>query len=111
MDVGQHCRALPGASEEYPFGPEATVFKVGGKMFAILSGDGISLKCDPALAIVLREQWPAVSPGYHLNKRHWNTVRLDGSVPDTELAAWIDDSYELVVDSLSRGQREALRST
>jgi predicted DNA-binding protein (MmcQ/YjbR family) len=109
MDVVRYCQGLPGAREDYPFGPETQVFKVGGKLFAIMGDGRISLKCDPALAVVLREQWPrAVVPGYHLNKRHWNTVTLDGSVPDAELSAWIDDSYALVVDSLPRAVRERL---
>jgi predicted DNA-binding protein (MmcQ/YjbR family) len=102
------CSALPGATESYPFGEGALVFKVGGKMFAIVGDGSISLKCDPAHAVVLREQWPAVTAGYHLNKRHWNTVALDGSVPDPELQAWIEDSYDLVLDSLPRAQREQI---
>jgi predicted DNA-binding protein (MmcQ/YjbR family) len=110
MDVAAHCGGLPGAVSEYPFGPEARVFKVGGKMFAIMHDTRISLKCVPAHAEVLREQWPAVTAGYHLNKRHWNTVELDGSVPDEELAAWIEESYDLVFDTLSRATREALNA-
>ena len=99
------CRALPGAVQEYPFGPEVAVFKVGGKMFAIVGLEdtpgSVSLKCDPGYAVALREQYAAVTPGYHLNKRHWNTVRLDGSVPNDMLAEWIEDSYELVSPRLS----------
>ena len=108
MDVAGYCGSLPGSVLEYPFGPDARVFKVGGKMFALAHDTRLSLKCDPAHAVVLREQWPAVSAGYHLNKRHWNTVVLDGSVPDAELQAWIEESYDLVVDSLPRAAREAL---
>ncbi len=99
------CRGLPGATEGYPFGAGALVFKVAGKMFAIAHDSRISLKCDPALAIVLREAYPAVTAGYHLDKRHWNSIELDGSVPDDELRDWIQDSYDLVVASLSRAQR------
>lgn len=88
------------------------VFKVGGKMFAIVDlGEGqgsISLKCDPGYANALREQYPAVKPGYHLNKRHWNTVALDGSVPEDVLAEWIGDSYELSAAGLTRAERAAL---
>jgi predicted DNA-binding protein (MmcQ/YjbR family) len=102
------CRSLPGSTEGYPFGPDALVFKVGGKVFAILGERSVSLKCDPGLALALREHYPAVSAGYHLNKRHWNTVELDGSVPGEVLAEWIDDSYDLALASLTRAQRAAL---
>ena len=102
------CRGLPGATEGYPFGEGALVFKVGGKMFAILSAEGVSLKCDPVFAIAFRERYPAVTAGYHLDKRHWNTVVLDGSVPSEILDEWIGDSYELVVASLTRAQRAIL---
>ena len=102
------CRGWPGATEGYPFGEGALVFKVGGKMFAILSAEGVSLKCDPVFAIAFRERYPAVTAGYHLDKRHWNTVVLDGSVPSEILDEWIGDSYELVVASLTRAQRAIL---
>ena len=102
------CRGLPGATEGYPFGEGALVFKVGGKMFAILSAEGVSLKCDPVFAVAFREQYPAVTAGYHLDKRHWNTVVLDGSVPADILDEWISDSYALVVASLTRAQRATL---
>jgi predicted DNA-binding protein (MmcQ/YjbR family) len=106
--VARQCRRLAGTSEGYPFGPGALVFKVGGKIFAILADDSVSLKCDPGLALVLREEFAAVTPGYHLNKRHWNTVLLDESVPDDALADWIQDSYTLAVASLPRAQRARL---
>jgi predicted DNA-binding protein (MmcQ/YjbR family) len=83
------------------------VFKVGGRIFAIVGETNVSLKCDPGLATVLREQYAAVKPGYHLNKRHWNTVDLDGSVED-DMAEWIEDSYQLALASLTRAQRSAL---
>jgi predicted DNA-binding protein (MmcQ/YjbR family) len=102
------CRGLAGATEGYPFGAGALVFKVSGKMFAILDANSVSLKCDPGYAIAVREQYPAVTAGYHLDKRHWNTVVLDGSVPSEIVAEWISDSYELVVASLTRAQRTAL---
>jgi len=106
------CRALARADEEFPFGEEAAVFKVGGKLFAIVSVDNlpstISLKCDPGYAEVLREQYAAVTAGYHLDKRHWNTVVLDGSVPNDVLCDWIDDSYELVIAGLTKAQRAVL---
>jgi predicted DNA-binding protein (MmcQ/YjbR family) len=108
-DVRARCLALRGAEESYPFGPEAAVFKVGGKVFAILGGEAsVSLKCDPLHAVALRQTYPAVSPGYHLNKQHWNTVALDGSVPDALLGDWIEDSYDLILSRLPKQQRLAL---
>jgi len=106
--VVARCRGLPGATEGYPFGEGALVFKVGGKMFAILSTEGVSLKCDPVFAVAFREQYPAVTAGYHLDKRHWNTVLLDDSVPSDVLDEWIADSYQLVRASLTRAQRATL---
>lgn len=104
-----------GTSEEIPFGPEVLVFKVMGKMFAILVWQEnplrISLKCDPEHALVLRDMYPAVQPGYHLHKKHWNTVILDGSVPEPELLQWIDESYRLVVKGLKKADREKLLSS
>lgn len=107
-----YCKGLKGAVEDYPFGPEPLVMKVGGKMFALLGvNDGIaniSLKCEPHMAELLRMQHEAVKPGYHLNKKHWNTVTLDGSIPDDEVREMIDHSYELVVRGLTRAQRAEL---
>jgi predicted DNA-binding protein (MmcQ/YjbR family) len=106
------CRGLPGATEGFPFGETAAVFKVGGKVFAIVSVEdspgSVSLKCDPGYAQALREQYPGVTPGYHLDKRHWNTIVLDGSVPPHAVEEWIEDSYALVKAGLSRAQRAAL---
>jgi predicted DNA-binding protein (MmcQ/YjbR family) len=106
------CGARPGSVEDYPFGDGAAVFKVAGRMFALVSlgppPGSVSLKCDPRLAEDLRTRYPAITPGYHLNKRHWNTVELDGSVPDEELLDLIDHSYDLVVASLTRAQRDSL---
>lgn len=105
--------AKPGAIEDRPFGPQPLVMKVGGKMFALLAErdqpPSLSLKCDPAHAQFLRDEYPAVQPGYHLNKAHWNTIVLDNSVPDEELQSMIDESYRLVVQSLTRTQRQALQ--
>lgn len=110
-DLRALCLAKPGATESSPFGPGALVMKVGGKIFAIISERSdppdISLKCEPELAPRLRESYAAVKPGYHLNKRHWNTVVVDGSVDD-ELRDWIDDSYDLVVAGLPRSVRDSL---
>jgi len=95
-------------TEGFPFGEGALVFKVGGKMFAILGADSVSLKCDPIFAVAFRERYPAVTAGYHLDKRHWNTVVLDGSVPSDVIEDWIADSYQLVVASLTKAQRDSL---
>jgi predicted DNA-binding protein (MmcQ/YjbR family) len=92
--------------EDYPFGDEVAVFKVVGRMFALVplgeEPGSVSLKCDPELAIGLRGRYAGVTPGYHLNKRHWNTVTLDGSVPDEEVLELIDHSYDLVVARLTK---------
>lgn len=84
------------------------VMKVGGKIFALLSGDSISLKCDPDIAANLREQHAAVQPGYHLNKKHWNTVHLDGSLTTEEVQDMIDHSYELVFKGLPKSERSRI---
>jgi predicted DNA-binding protein (MmcQ/YjbR family) len=107
------CLALAGATEEFPFRDgEVSVFKVGGKMFALsqLTREPlrVSLKCDPVLAEQLRATYPAITAGYHLNKRHWNTITLDGSIPDRTLIDLIEDSYDLVVASLPRARRAQL---
>jgi predicted DNA-binding protein (MmcQ/YjbR family) len=112
--VIEACLAKPGSAEDYPFGDEVAVFKVGGKMFALVSlaesPASVSLKCDPGLAAGLRQKYPAVTPGYHLNKRHWNTITLDGSVPEEELLDLIGHSYQLVVAGLPRAERATLDS-
>ncbi|MHA6628774.1 MmcQ/YjbR family DNA-binding protein [Pseudonocardia sichuanensis] len=106
------CLAFAGAGEEFPFDESTSVFKVAGKIFALGRLDGlplrVSLKCDPDLAVQLRMSHPAVTAGYHLNKRHWNTVLLDGSVPDGLVREMIEDSYDLVVARLPKAQRERL---
>jgi predicted DNA-binding protein (MmcQ/YjbR family) len=106
------CRRFAGSEETFPFGPETSVFKVGGKIFAIsrLAGDplSVSLKCEPPLAEELRAAHPAITPGYHLNKRHWNTVVIDGSLPERMIADLVEDSYDLVVSRLPRTRRRAL---
>jgi predicted DNA-binding protein (MmcQ/YjbR family) len=93
------CLSFDDVTEEFPFGPDTLVYKTGGKIFAI--GDlenfsSIALKCDPELAVELREQYAAVKPGYHLNKKHWNSVDLDNSISDKMLKEWIFNSYSLV---------------
>jgi predicted DNA-binding protein (MmcQ/YjbR family) len=104
-----YLNAKPGAVEEFPFDMVTLVVKVGGKMFALFGTDEaplrLNLKCDPLKAEMLREYYPAVLPGYHMNKRHWNTLVLDGSIPTVDVLAMIDESYELVVLGLPKGKR------
>ncbi|WP_017570868.1 MmcQ/YjbR family DNA-binding protein [Nocardiopsis halotolerans] len=118
MTPGQFIDAalwFPEASETEPFGPGALVYKVSGqRMFALLMGGGegdggaatVNLKCDPELALELRDQFPAVTPGYHMNKRHWNSVLLDGTVPEDEILEMLRHSYVLVAGSLRRADRD-----
>ena len=112
-DVLDLCVDLPGAVEDYPFGDGVAVFKIGGRMFALVPLEGspgsVNLKCDPDVALELRARHPSVRPGYHQNKRHWNTVELDGSIDDDELRCMIDHSYELVVAGLPRAARADLQ--
>jgi predicted DNA-binding protein (MmcQ/YjbR family) len=103
--------SFPESIEDQPFGPGALVYKVRGKMFALVAPENppsVSLKCNPVLATMLRDTYPAVTPGYHLNKQHWNTVKVDGSVPETELLEWITHSYDLVVKGLPKRDRQEL---
>ena len=99
-------------SEETPFGPEALVYKVMGKMFALIAWEEnplhITLKCDPDFALALRAKYPAITAGYHMSKKHWNTILLDGSIPEEEVLEMIDDSYALVVKKLKKVDREKL---
>jgi predicted DNA-binding protein (MmcQ/YjbR family) len=97
--IREYCLAKPEVSEGFPFGENTLVLKVKGKIFALANLDGdlsINLKCEPAFALELREKYPSVIPGYHMNKKHWNTVLIDGSIPDSEIFSWIDHSYSLV---------------
>jgi predicted DNA-binding protein (MmcQ/YjbR family) len=107
-----YCLSFPGSVETFPFGPETSVFKVGGKMFALSQlaqrALRVSLKCEPPLAEQLRDAHAAVLPGYHLNKRHWNTVIIDGSLPEQMIKDMIEDSYDLVVSQLPVSRRRAL---
>ncbi len=107
------CISKKGVTEEFPFDETTLVFKVMGKMFALtdLEGDlSINLKCDPEKAIELRETYPCVIPGYHMNKKHWNTVRIDGSVNDRLVEEWIDHSYHLVAERLTKKQKDELNN-
>jgi predicted DNA-binding protein (MmcQ/YjbR family) len=106
------CLSFEGSEETFPFGPETSVFKVAGKMFALSRLQqqplSVSLKCEPSLAEQLRAAHPAIAGGYHLNKRHWNTVVIDGSLPDALIADMIEDSYDLVVTNLPRARQISL---
>ncbi len=109
----QYLLDKPGTTQEIPFGPQALVYKVKGKMYALIAWDAtplrISLKCDPERALELRSVFKGVRGAYHFNKRHWNMVDLDGSVPIPEVLAMIDDSYELVVKGLPKVKRQELQ--
>jgi predicted DNA-binding protein (MmcQ/YjbR family) len=113
-ELRDYCLKLTGAVEDFPFGIEVAVFKVKGKMFALLPVQAdpmtISLKSDPVEAVMLREMYKAIQPGYHLNKKHWNTVTLDGEVPDERVCEMIEDSYTLVRQSLTRKDQQALKA-
>ena len=111
-DLRTYCLAKKGVTESFPFDGTTLVFKVMNKMFLLtdLEEDlAFNIKCDPERAIELREHYPSVLPGYHMSKRHWNTVRVDGSIDDALLYEWIDDSYRLVVASLPAMDRAALK--
>lgn len=102
-DFREYCLKKEGVTEEFPFDEYTLVFKVKGKMFALTNLDGdwnLALKCDPERAIELREQYPAIRPGYHMNKVHWNTVAMDGSLSEQLILDLIDHSYDLVVAKL-----------
>lgn len=104
----QYCLSLPATEETLPFDEDTLVFKVAGKMFALANMtvfESINLKCDPEQAIELRERYAAVLPGYHMNKQHWNTVLIDGSISNQLLLQWTKDSYDLVVKSLPKKLR------
>ncbi len=107
-----HCLSFLGSEETFPFGPETSVFKVAGRIFALSrlteAPLRVSLKCEPALAEQLRKAHAAVIPGYHLNKRHWNTVIIDGSLTEQMIRDMVEDSYDLIVSKLSRAQRRSL---
>jgi predicted DNA-binding protein (MmcQ/YjbR family) len=111
-ELREHCLSFHGSTETFPFSAGTSVFKVDGKIFAIAALARtplqVSLKCEPHLAQQLREANPAVHPGYHLNKRHWNTVTVDGSIADHMLKDMIEDSYDLVMSQLPQSRRRKL---
>ncbi len=116
MDYDTLCAYLegkPGARRDMPFGANTLVFKIANKIFALVAWQAdpltISLKADPVDAVILRKQYPAVRPGYHMNKTHWNTVTLDGTVPDDEVLRMMDDSYTRVARGMTRAQQARLK--
>ena len=109
----KHCLSKKGVTEEFPFGEQTLVYKVMGKMFALTdleSFESVNLKVDPEEGEELREKYASVQPGYHMNKKHWITVLMDGSIPDKMVLKWVDKSYELVAAALTKSQRSALES-
>jgi len=109
-----YCLAKKGVIEEFPFDENTLVFKVMGKMFALTDVDlfeSINLKCDPEEALILRENYPSVIPGYHMNKKHWNTIKMEGNVPSNLVKQRIGNSYNLVVSNLSKKDMELLNQT
>jgi predicted DNA-binding protein (MmcQ/YjbR family) len=117
MDLAQfreYCLSKPGATESTPFGADVLVSKVGGKMFALAALDEmptrVNLKCDPDLALELRDRYEQVTPGYHMNKKHWNTVEIETGIPDAEVRKMVDDSYNLVAGTPKSTAKVAARS-
>jgi predicted DNA-binding protein (MmcQ/YjbR family) len=109
--IREYCLQKKGVTEEAPFGEDNPVYKLMGKIFLIASLTppiSINLKCDPEKAIDLRERYSAVTPGYHMNKTHWNTIDLESSVPDKLILEWIDHSYNLVFEKLKKAEKEKL---
>lgn len=105
------CLKKKGVTEEMPFGPDTLVYKVSGKMFALTGMPdfvSVNLKADPETAVELREKYDAVQPGYHMNKKHWNTIVMDGSIPDKLILGWLEDSYQLVRAGLTKKEKTAL---
>ena len=114
MDLAQfreYCLSKPRATEGTPFGPDVLVFKVRGKMFALAALEEVpttvNLKCDPDLALELRDRYEQIQPGYHMNKKHWNTVEIESGIPDAEVRKMIDHSYELVAKKLPKSKAKA----
>ncbi len=112
-NLHNYCMSKAGATKDFPFDETTLVFRVMRKIFALTGIDNdplwVNLKCEPVLAEALRDEWDAVRPGYHMNKKHWNTVVFDGSIPEAELKKMIDHSYDRVVRSLKKADREALK--
>lgn len=112
--IREYCLKKKGVTEEFPFDEETLVFKVAGKIFLLASLESIplqiNLKCDPEKAIELREEYECVQPGYHMNKKHWNTIIVNGSISTTQIFEWIDDSYKLVAEGLKKSELKKLKN-
>jgi predicted DNA-binding protein (MmcQ/YjbR family) len=112
-DLREYCLSKKGVTEDLPFGDDTLVFRVMDKIFVLANLEGelqINLKCDPSRAIELREEYPAIIPGYHMNKRHWNTIIMDGSLSRNLVFTFIDYSYDLIVEGLPKGKKEELKT-
>jgi predicted DNA-binding protein (MmcQ/YjbR family) len=112
-ELREYCLSLKGAAEDFPFDETTLVFKVGGKMFCLTDLEGllaISVKNEPEKNIELREEYPAVKPGYHMNKKYWNTIELNGTIPDDMIKNLIDESYDLVTMSLPRKIQQEIKN-
>jgi predicted DNA-binding protein (MmcQ/YjbR family) len=110
--VREHCLKKPGVTESLPFNEDSPVYKVMDKIFLIASLTppiSVNIKCDPEKAVELRERYPAVTPGYHMNKLHWNTVTFDNTIPDKLILSWINDSYNLVIKGLPNSKKNQLK--
>jgi predicted DNA-binding protein (MmcQ/YjbR family) len=109
-----YCKEKEGTSLDFPFGENVMVIKVGRKMFVLIKNienpPKMTLKCDPEKSVELRNKYKAIKPGYHMNKRNWNTIDMDGSVPDEEIYKMIDESYELVIQTLSKSKRQKIEA-
>ncbi len=105
-----HCLSKPNVEETFPFGPDILVLKVNGKVFLLLPLNShpiqFNVKCDPERAIILREENASIIPGYHMNKKHWNTIILDGTIPTSLILELVDHSYELVISSVKKGKKK-----
>lgn len=113
-DIRRYCNAKSGVTEDFPFNFTTLVFKVGSKIFALTDIESselwLNLKCDPFLSLELRSRYSQITPGFYMNKKHWNTVHVDGEIPDEEVFRLIDHSYELVLRGLKRSERETIES-
>jgi predicted DNA-binding protein (MmcQ/YjbR family) len=112
-EIRDYCLQKPGVTESFPFGEDTLVFKVGEKIFLLtgLNSPSFNIKCDPEKAVELREQYSEVQPGYHMNKKHWNTIHTDGSLTNKQLRDMIDHSYELVFASLPKKLQAEITDT
>lgn len=112
-EIREYCLSKKGVTEEFPFDDTSLVFKVAGKMFALLDlsedGRGLSLKCEPSLALELRERYVDVTPAYHFNKKHWNGINIEGNISDSNIKSWIDHSYNIVAENLPESKKKELR--